>query len=71
MGLSSIFEYHNEKSGFVTDLGLRSIFHLLHSLALIFCKPGLDCKNILNQRLELVCNDGSSSFLVLAKFKVD
>ncbi len=71
MGLSSIFEYYNEKRGFVADLGLHSIFHLLHSLVPIFREPGLARNNISNQRLELVCDDDSYYILVLDKFKVD
>jgi len=46
MGLSCIFKYHNEKSGFATDLGLRNIFYLLHSLATVFCKSELGYENI-------------------------
>ena len=41
MGLSGIFEYHDEKRGIVTDLGMHTIFHLLHSLAPVFPKPKL------------------------------
>jgi len=43
----------------------------LHSLVPFFRKPRLDCENILNQRLELVCDDGPYYVLVLDKFKVD
>ena len=71
MGLSCIFQYRNEKGGFVADIGLRCIFHLLHSLVAVFRKPRLGCENILNQGLELVCDDGPYYVLVLDKFKVD
>ena len=71
MGLSCIFKYQNEKGGLNTDLGLRSIFHLLHSLALIFRKSRLGSKNVTNRRLELVCDDDSYYVLVLDKFKMD
>jgi len=39
MGFSCIFEYHNEKGSIVADFGLRSVFHLLHSLVPVFPKP--------------------------------
>lgn len=70
MGLACIFEYCNEKGGFVVDLGVHGLFHLLHSLGPVFRKPGLGCKDISNRRLELVCDDGSCYGLVLDKFKV-
>jgi hypothetical protein len=43
----------------------------LHSLVAVFRKPRLGCENILNQGLELVCDDGPYYVLVLDKFKVD
>jgi hypothetical protein len=71
MGLSRIFKYQNEKQRFVADLCLHGIVHLLHPLASIFRKPGLGCRNILNRRLDWVCDDGPYDVLVLARFKVD
>jgi hypothetical protein len=70
MGLPGIFEYHNEKGGIVAYFCQRCIFHLLHTLAPNFRKPRLDCENIPNRRLELVCDDGSSYVLVLVEFKL-
>jgi len=70
MGLSCIFQCRNEKGGFIADFGLRCIFDLLHSLVPIFREPGLGCENFLNQRLELVCDDGPYYALVLDKLKV-
>ena len=67
MGLSCIFEYHNTKGSPVADLGQRSIFRVLHPLEPIRTKPRLGCGNILNRRLELVCDDGSYDHLVLGK----
>ena len=71
MGLSCVFQYRNEKGGFAADFGVRCIFHLLHSVVPIFRKPELGCENILNRRLELVCDDDPHYVLVLDKFKVD
>jgi hypothetical protein len=71
MGLFCIFEYRNEKGGFVADFGLRGIFYLLHSLGPVFRKPGLGCKDIPDRRLELVRDDGPCYVLVLDKFKVN
>jgi hypothetical protein len=71
MGIFCIFEYHNEKGGFVADLDMRSVYHLLLSLAPVLCKSRLDWKDIPNRGLELVCDDGSYYILVLDKFKMD
>ena len=70
MGLPCIFEYYNEKGSLEADLGLRSIFHLLHSMGPVFRRPGLGCENIPDRRLELACDDGAYYVLVLDKFKV-
>ena len=70
MGLSCLFEYRFEKSGFMVDLGLRCIFYLLHSLVPIFRKSRWDYKNISNRRLVLVGDDGAYYALVLDEFKV-
>ena len=71
MGLSRLFQYHNEKGGLVADFGLRSIFNLLHSLVPVIPRPGVGRNNLSNRGLELVCDDGSYYSLVLDQFKVD
>ena len=71
MGLPGIFEYRNTKRCIVADFGLRSVFHLLPTLAAVVSRPGLGCTNISDRRLELVCDDGTYFVLVLVEFKVD
>ena len=71
MGFFSIFGYRNTKSSDVADLGLRHIQCLLHPLASLFWRSGLGCKDIPDQRLDMVCADGSYDTVVLVEFKVD
>jgi hypothetical protein len=67
MGLSCAFEHYHEKRGLITDLELRCMYDLLHSMAHVFRKRRLACQNMFHQKLELVCDDGTHDALVLAK----
>jgi len=46
MGLVCFFQYRDEKGSLVSDLGVRTICGLLHSLAPILPKPGMAWKRI-------------------------
>ena len=70
MGLPGLFEYRNAKGCNFSDSGLRFVFHLLPTLALIDPGPSMDNTIISDQRLELVCDDGTDYVLVLVEFKV-
>ena len=70
MGLACFFQYRDEKGGLVSDLGMRNICDLLHSLAAILLKLRMAWQHISYRRLELVCDDGSNDGLVLDEFTV-
>ena len=71
MDLPGLFEYRNKKECIVVDSGLRCVFHLLHTLALVDPGPSMGSTNIPDRRLDLVCDDGTDYVLVLVEFKVD
>ena len=70
MRLLGVFEYCNEKGSVVTDYFLCSIFILLRSLAPSFPKSIMDCEDVSDRKVELVCNDAPYYVLVLAKLEM-